>query len=119
MKKYQKTIESENEKRFYAHREFWRTIRTAMNGLPVIGHDMAWPGDVPGKDSGKAYEFDTGYVAITSKIYGPECYTEEAAVSSSIVFEAKLYGLGIRSDSEFGERVQKVFEEDLGFEPQN
>ncbi|MBW3004351.1 hypothetical protein KY310_00775 [Candidatus Woesearchaeota archaeon] len=121
MKRYQKSIESENEKRHDAHRNGWAEIRkTIMNGLPVVGSEMFLPGEVPpGKDGGQAYEFDTGYISITSKIYGPECYTEEAAVSSAIVFEAKLFGLGIRSDRELGKKVQKVFEEDLGFEPQN
>ena len=119
MKQYKKRVETANEKREETHRTGWVEIKKAMDALPVIGREMAWPGDTPGKEGGQVYEFDTGYVAITSKIYGPECYTEEAAVSSAIVYEAQLFGLGIQSDSEFGKRVQKVFEEDLGFEPQN
>ena len=119
MKKYLKIIESKNEKRCDTESDFWKEISIAMNGLPVIGHYMAWPGDMPGQEGCQAYELDTGYVAITSKIYGPQYFTKEAAINCSIVFKAKLFGLEIRSDSELSKRVQKVFEEDLEFEPQN
>jgi|GEM_PF-4046602 len=122
MKGYHKTIKSEKEKIDIARSDFWEKIRIEMGSLPSTSLETFWTDDAPGKVCGQAYEFDTGYVRITStsSIYDLEHFKdEEADKTGYVLFEAKLYGLGIRSDSEFGKKVQEVFEKELGFEPQN